>query len=1716
MPRRARKLTGAAPEQPIEVQNDAPSEDKYITAYNGVPVDRQIVALFSLNLASIAEDLDFMSFKTLALLLGGLYEVAQDPERCLYSHESFTVLSDEHQFKLVQAFEASTLFVNGKVPNQAVRDVITAIIRPNASAKEQMAEFLECFKRHNPKDAEYIGCDFDPKSMQWEVCTVLDGTVKMSTCATFFEMRKAVVALSSETSKGTEWKHVLHGLWTTNALGPIYKSFGKPYKSLEFELVYDSMMVSMLQSNMTEPLFLHDRGAVCAVGDAHAQIQALRSTPFYDIPVAKTNISFQYGSVYPAALKEIFATNPGFLAVFGEEKPCCVINQVQNAIKNSYHPIPKDTRVFTLSRTTAYEVVFMCKSIVMHPAQISHAEFEELCKTHGIYPTVSNATLFVSGLVLCTLKEPKHSWVPLHVDENCLKPFKKSIHPDKITRLEYLDCTTSPLTEYLSLTDILCKHIQKLQKEGAVSVIKALSLGYELQEHPSVRALPRGFNLGHVAILRRDFSTGLVHNWQNSHATMKKGMLLHVICRATVQEATCYETQYKISTEYNLKKQQGTCTKYEEVQRTGYGMPKMPPFGGNLNKFSIPMITKESEFHPELLICVGRLTCNFNDFAAPFGLVHVPASWLYALTRAESSSYTKLSRVFDGYIDTRETDQYTTEQALRLAWLMELKRSPRIDGLLKQWAHNCRHSTKQSQSDTFDMHPPWTVLLCERAEEIAKNGFDPNIWCKHTSKKRWTSDHRFFAEHPAVKALPAPFEFGGWAVLRRNFSHGLVYQEPGAAPVMEKGMIVQVISRMTTEEENVHRQQYKLAQTHGAERCAGWIKRTELTAVTKDSEFHPSMLICVGRPQIFHSQYPQYKFSMLHIPCNWLQPIGQQDYNLFNKTFEQVERYNPDVIEQDNLNMQVAMLLFKTQTIVSKSKVVDQWVTNLRRQQEGVEWFYSLVDLQTYTKHNLDQESNIKLNKWIEKNESACQLFEDTYGVSIVPWTFYVKLSGLHQGCKQILNRLSPSQPCTCKTCIKKLRKDDVAYVYSKEDNTLTHNFYCGCEHYVPVTATGFGVKSFPDGTNEFLISYTHAFDVLSESLKVAQQGNDYRQAKHSINREDHYMSFQCTHPGRHNIMAENGGNGNALFQRWKGKSRPYHELTSHNTTHDISMKSMELTQMKFFQNKTNKRIAKIVHHDLIKEHNVGPYDNESCCTHGIPTSSCGIKYAGITGFDSDREYYPPNCNDAQQFLCSQISILKTNVPGKIAQGDNDSFQVELLFNDVLTRAPLADMANCYKDYLQKQKLAEEHLLKGNKKGKKKSQSQRQRAKKQAAKKAADKIHVAEERKETACNKLASAHYKVQVRHAMHQSRCLVRAWQQNKMQVAFMHAYKHMRSQMLKDPYFVPSEAKVIDMQGDDHNHITRNVMFESACLAYKQVPHMWERPLSDIREDLHKQLNSLQQQPPERQGLCSLISDNIPCQDHILLNCKGKDTYHKVNLMECIKHKQHKANQTWPTPQFDNQQAFFTKIWALLQKPDVWDKMQNSVRMEYTPHHIEQLHCLASRLHMERKEYWTKKLGCAHGEAAWPTPQEWEAVEYGVFANADFDRLMAMVKCFGRYLAKDVMNFQLCLLTQWKCNIEPQAAAPEAAPPELAPQSPNQGLQIDTIQWECPITMEIMKDPVVAADGHTYEREAVEEWLQSSQTSPVTNEAMQHTALVPNLLIRSMIQNSGLRTNN
>jgi hypothetical protein len=57
------------------------------------------------------------------------------------------------------------------------------------------------------------------------------------------------------------------------------------------------------------------------------------------------------------------------------------------------------------------------------------------------------------------------------------------------------------------------------------------------------------------------------------------------------------------------------------------------------------------------------------------------------------------------------------------------------------------------------------------------------------------------------------------------------------------------------------------------------------------------------------------------------------------------------------------------------------------------------------------------------------------------------------------------------------------------------------------------------------------------------------------------------------------------------------------------------------------------------------------------------------------------------------------------------------------------------------------------------------------------------------------------------------------------------------------------------------------------------------------------------------------------------------------------------------------------------------------------------------------------------------------------------------------------------------------------------------------CPVTTEIMGDPVLTADGHTFDRRFVEQWLQTHDTSPLHGGVLTSKALVPNFALRNSI---------
>ncbi|GMY08259.1 U-box domain-containing protein 1-like [Fagus crenata] len=62
---------------------------------------------------------------------------------------------------------------------------------------------------------------------------------------------------------------------------------------------------------------------------------------------------------------------------------------------------------------------------------------------------------------------------------------------------------------------------------------------------------------------------------------------------------------------------------------------------------------------------------------------------------------------------------------------------------------------------------------------------------------------------------------------------------------------------------------------------------------------------------------------------------------------------------------------------------------------------------------------------------------------------------------------------------------------------------------------------------------------------------------------------------------------------------------------------------------------------------------------------------------------------------------------------------------------------------------------------------------------------------------------------------------------------------------------------------------------------------------------------------------------------------------------------------------------------------------------------------------------------------------------------------------------------------------------------------------EFRCLITLDLMRDPVIVASGHTYDRNSIARWINSGHyTCPKSGQKLLHMALIPNYALKSLIQ--------
>lgn len=110
--------------------------------------------------------------------------------------------------------------------------------------------------------------------------------------------------------------------------------------------------------------------------------------------------------------------------------------------------------------------------------------------------------------------------------------------------------------------------------------------------------------------------------------------------------------------------------------------------------------------------------------------------------------------------------------------------------------------------------------------------------------------------------------------------------------------------------------------------------------------------------------------------------------------------------------------------------------------------------------------------------------------------------------------------------------------------------------------------------------------------------------------------------------------------------------------------------------------------------------------------------------------------------------------------------------------------------------------------------------------------------------------------------------------------------------------------------------------------------------------------------------------------------------------------------------------------------------------------------------------------------------------------------------------MSMQLKKIKDFVQTENPNMDAPlreKPLPASCSGQASSEGIHRAPVipdDFRCPISLELMKDPVIVSTGQTYERSCIEKWLEAGhQSCPKTQQSLTNTCLTPNYVLRSLI---------
>ncbi|TVU36661.1 hypothetical protein EJB05_18604, partial [Eragrostis curvula] len=101
--------------------------------------------------------------------------------------------------------------------------------------------------------------------------------------------------------------------------------------------------------------------------------------------------------------------------------------------------------------------------------------------------------------------------------------------------------------------------------------------------------------------------------------------------------------------------------------------------------------------------------------------------------------------------------------------------------------------------------------------------------------------------------------------------------------------------------------------------------------------------------------------------------------------------------------------------------------------------------------------------------------------------------------------------------------------------------------------------------------------------------------------------------------------------------------------------------------------------------------------------------------------------------------------------------------------------------------------------------------------------------------------------------------------------------------------------------------------------------------------------------------------------------------------------------------------------------------------------------------------------------------------------------------------------LLRYAKCVLFSATPRPSGAKPDDTPEVDDEDdgePPAPPLDFRCPISLDIMRDPVVVASGQTYDRESIGRWFESGKsTCPKTGQVLANLELVPNKALKNLV---------